>query len=76
MSEWMSLYIEVPADDGGALVDLLINKLNFTEVDYCELRRPDGATAGYGPAREDNLISSTTDERPLEPSPELSDPPL
>lgn len=49
MDEWMHISIEVPADDGGALLLLLHDKLGFTETDWCELTRPDGARIFYGP---------------------------
>ena len=49
MDEWIHLSIELPPDDGRLLLLLLKEKLGFTEIDFCELQRPDHARVGYGP---------------------------
>lgn len=48
--DWMHLSIEMPAEDGAALLNLLRDKLGFTDVDWCELQRADRARVGWGPS--------------------------
>ena len=48
-ADWVSFYIELPTDGYAGLRRFLELLLGFTETDYCELTRPDGARATYGP---------------------------
>lgn len=50
--DWMHLNIQVPYDDGYALLLLLREKLGFrqSEIDHCELSRDDEARVSWGAA--------------------------
>jgi hypothetical protein len=47
--DWIHVTIEVPADDGAAIIEMLKTKANFRDVDWCEMQRPDFARVSYGP---------------------------
>jgi hypothetical protein len=47
--DWIHLMIEVPAEDGLAMIEQLKTKVGFREVDSGELQRPDFARVSYGP---------------------------
>lgn len=51
--DWMHLMIEVPPEDGRALLMLLAEKLQFRDspADFCEMVRDDGARVSYGPCK-------------------------
>jgi hypothetical protein len=47
--DWMAIDVQLPRDEGLALLAYLRKTMNFVEIDWCELQRPDFARAGYGP---------------------------
>ena len=47
--EWMRISVEIPADEGRALLLVLREKLGFKDVDWCVMMRPDFAKVDYDP---------------------------
>lgn len=47
--DWMQVIVRAPADVGDSVIRLLEGVHNFTEIDWCELRRDDYATADFAP---------------------------
>jgi hypothetical protein len=62
--DWMHLSIELPGDDGLALLLLLREKFGFKEVDWCVLQRPDRARVGYDPCEPRTDSGYTIDPFP------------
>ena len=60
----MNISIEIPPDDGLAILMLLKEKLGFREIDWCELQRPDRARITYGPCPERTESGYTIDPFP------------
>lgn len=48
----MHISIEVPVDEGMAIIELLKDEADFRDVDWCEMQRPDFARVCYGPCPE------------------------
>lgn len=48
--DWMHIMIEVPAEEGWALLQMLKEKAGFRYVDWCEMQRPDFSRVSYGPS--------------------------
>jgi hypothetical protein len=48
MSEWMQISVQLPEDEGFALLLILREKMGFTETDWCEAQREDRAWLMYG----------------------------
>jgi hypothetical protein len=47
--DWMLITVQVPADDGLALLMHLKEKMGFTAIDRCVLQRADRARVDYDP---------------------------
>jgi hypothetical protein len=60
----MHLMVEIPEDDGLTLLLFLREKFGFTEVDNCELQRPDRARVSYGPGEPRTDSGYTIDPFP------------
>lgn len=45
----MSIHIELPYDDAQVMLKLFRVSTDFSENDYCEFTREDGARITYGP---------------------------
>lgn len=61
----MHLMVEVPPEDGAALLQLLRERFGFTEIDFCELQRPDRARVSYGPSEPRTSSGYTIDPFPF-----------
>jgi len=47
--DWMALHIELPHDEGQALLNFLRVALDMKEIDFCEMQNPQRARVGWGP---------------------------
>ncbi len=63
--EWMHLTIEVPPEEGMALLRLLQERFGFREIDWCELQRPDFARVSYGPSEPRTCSGYTIEPLPF-----------
>jgi len=48
-SDWMHIWVELPPREGAALMRLLREEFGFTDAEWSEIARPDGAFANYTP---------------------------
>lgn len=58
---WMHISVELPEAEGAALLAFLRGELEFIEIDFCELQRPDRARVSYGPCERPTSSGYTTD---------------
>jgi hypothetical protein len=65
--DWMHIMIEVPAEEGSALLQMLQEKAGFREVDWCELQRPDFSRVSYGPSEPRTSSGFTIPPFPAKP---------
>ncbi|MET0701694.1 MAG: hypothetical protein ABWY93_18745 [Mycobacterium sp.] len=64
--DWMQVTVEVPDHDGLKLLAYLRGELNFVEIDFCELQRPDRARATYAPSEPRTSSGYTVEPFPDE----------
>lgn len=63
---WMHIMIQMPADEAEALLLLLREKMGFTEIDWCEMQRPDYSRVSWGPAEVRTSSGYETPPAPIE----------